>query len=343
MLFTVLDVFGLDDGRSRQKSLEAHPGFCGAGSLDDQGNADLELPRLISDDSVHGPVDALATVRVPERGSAAAHPMGMNAPESLFLQDVQSRPDSRNLRIDAVGIKSLRYPATIQAGTGPVPTVASWSMTVTLEASDKGTHMSRFVELLEAQSQPLTPLRFARLVADMLARLQAPSGTIEMRFPYFVRKAAPVSGVPSQLDYEVCWRGSISEHGNYSFWMSVAVPATSLCPCSKEISEYGAHNQRSCITLQTEVLEDFAIEDLIAIAERSASCQVYGLLKRSDEKYVTERAYDNPKFAEDLVRDAALALRDDRRVGAYIVEAENFESIHNHSAFARICSTNAAL
>jgi MptA/FolE2 family GTP cyclohydrolase len=267
--------------------------------------------------------------------------MAMNAPERIFLQDVQSRPDSRNLRIDAVGIRRLRYPVTIQAGGGPVATVAFWSLTVALEPSERGTHMSRFVELLEAQCDALTAQGFMRLVAEMLQRLGSSSGTIEMRFPYFLRKAAPISGVSSLLDYEVCWRGSVSEGGSYSFWMSLSAPVTSLCPCSKEISEYGAHNQRSSITIQAEVLADLTLEDLIAIAEESASCQVYGLLKRPDEKYVTERAYDNPKFVEDLVRDVALALQKDRRVGGYVVEAENFESIHNHSAFARIASRPA--
>jgi MptA/FolE2 family GTP cyclohydrolase len=212
---------------------------------------------------------------------------------------------------------------------------------VALEASDKGTHMSRFVELLEAQGKPLTAHRFARLVGEMLERLQAPSGTIEMRFPYFMRKAAPVSGVPSSLDYDVCWRGSVSARGNYEFWISVAVPATSLCPCSKEISEYGAHNQRSCIRISAQLLDDVGIEELIRIAEQAASCELYGLLKRPDEKYVTERAYDNPRFVEDLVRDVALALNRDPRVGRYTVEAENFESIHNHSAFARIAAGRA--
>jgi GTP cyclohydrolase IB len=265
----------------------------------------------------------------------------MNAPERIVLQDVQSRADSRNLRIDAVGVKGIRYPVTIQAGARLVPTIATLSMTVALEATDKGTHMSRFVELLEAQTQALTMPRFSHLVASMLERLQAPSGSIEMRFPYFVRKAAPVSGVQSQLDYEVCWQGSVSDEGTYSFWMSVVVPATSLCPCSKEISEYGAHNQRSRITIKAEVLDEIAIEQLIGIAERSASCELYGLLKRPDEKYVTERAYDNPKFVEDIVRDVALALNKDPGVGRYVVEAENFESIHNHSAFARITSRPA--
>jgi GTP cyclohydrolase IB len=264
--------------------------------------------------------------------------MGMNAPERIALQDVQSRPDLRNLRIDAVGVKGLRYPVRIQAGEGALSTVATWCLTVALKASEKGTHMSRFVELLEAQSEPLSARRFTRLVGEMLERLHAASGTIEMRFPYFVRKAAPVSGVPSMLDYEVCWRGSISERGTCSFWMSVAVPATSLCPCSKEISEYGAHNQRSSIQVCAELLDDVAIDELIRVAEEAASCELYGLLKRPDEKYVTERAYDNPRFVEDLVREIALALDRDGRIGRYIVEAENFESIHNHSAFARITS-----
>jgi GTP cyclohydrolase FolE2 len=198
--------------------------------------------------------------------------------------------------------------------------------------------MSRFVELLEAGGAELDPKRFRRLVFDMLDRLEARSGTIEMQFPYFVSKAAPVSGVSSRLDYEVSWRGTVDDDGRYSFRTRVMVPATSLCPCSKEISAYGAHNQRSHISIEAELTAGMTIEELIAVAERSASCEVYGLLKRPDEKYVTERAYDNPKFVEDLVRDVALELNRDPRVGVYTVEAENFESIHNHSAFARITS-----
>jgi GTP cyclohydrolase FolE2 len=260
----------------------------------------------------------------------------MNAPERIFLHDVQSRPDDRNLRIDAVGVKGLRCPVTIESGANWVSTIATFSMTVSLAAAEKGTHMSRFVELLEAQRQPISMRRFEAIVADMLDRLKATGGTIEMRFPYFVNKVAPVSGAVSQLDYEVCWRGNVSDQGEYSFWLHVTVPVTSLCPCSKEISEYGAHNQRSHVAIQAELAGEMRIEDLIGIAERSASCEVYGLLKRPDEKYVTERAYDNPKFVEDLVRDVALALNRDSRVAAYTVEAENFESIHNHSAFARI-------
>lgn len=265
----------------------------------------------------------------------------MNAPEKITLHDVQSQLDSRNIRIDAVGIKGMRYPVTIQVGEKLVQTIATLSMTVGLAAIAKGTHMSRFIELLEAQTGALDTLRFKGIVFDMLDRLEAHSGAIEMRFPYFVKKTAPISGVQSQLDYEVCWKGSVSDDGRYSFWMHVMVPATSLCPCSKEISDYGAHNQRSCISIKAELVGEMAIEELIGIAERSASCEVYGLLKRRDEKYVTERAYDNPKFVEDLVRDVALSLNQDPRVGTYVVEAENFESIHNHSAFARIMRPNS--
>jgi GTP cyclohydrolase I len=263
--------------------------------------------------------------------------MNMNAPVDLsFLPDMQSQPDTRDLRIDAVGIKGVRYPINIRSGKKLLPTIATLSMTVGLAATAKGTHMSRFIELLEAHSQALNQDGFKNLVLAMLERLQARSGAIEMRFPYFMRKTAPVSGVQSLLDYEVFWRGSVSDEGRYSFQLQVTVPATSLCPCSKEISAYGAHNQRSHISVEVELAGEMAIEELIEIAEKNASCEVYGLLKRMDEKYVTERAYDNPKFVEDLVRDVALALNREPRVAAYVVEAENFESIHNHSAFARI-------
>jgi GTP cyclohydrolase FolE2 len=261
----------------------------------------------------------------------------MNAVARIaMLPDVQSQPDSRALSIEAAGIRNLRYPVTIQAGRRPIATVATFTLSVGLAAAAKGTHMSRFIELLESLARPLDQRGFRALLLDMLRRLEAKSGEIEMRFPYFVTKTAPVSRVQSQLDYEVSWRGRVSAQSEYSFSMQVLVPATSLCPCSKEISAYGAHNQRSIIRIDVELTGDMAIEELLDIAERSASCEVYGLLKRADEKYVTERAYENPKFAEDLVRDVALELNRQPLVRAYVVEAENFESIHNHSAFARL-------
>ena len=260
----------------------------------------------------------------------------MNAPERMLFPDMQSKFDDRNIHIDAVGVKGVRYPVTISARGKPMPTIAALSLTVGLSASAKGTHMSRFIELLEAQNEALDQTRFKGLVVDMLQRLGAQTGTIEMRFPYFMTKSAPVSGVKGQLDYEVCWTGGITVSGEYAFSMRVMVPVTSLCPCSKEISEYGAHNQRSHVMIEAELAGAMAIEELIAIAEASGSCELYSLLKRVDEKYVTEAAYDNPKFVEDLVRDVALALNREPRVRAYVVEAENFESIHNHSAFARV-------
>ena len=259
----------------------------------------------------------------------------MNAPQRVGLPDIQSQIVGRSVAIDEVGIKGVRYPVTVLARGEPQSTVATFSMTVALPASAKGTHMSRFVEILEAHREPLDPARFAAMARAMLERLDARAGTIEMTFPYFVRKTAPVSGVASLLDYEVTWRAHCRLDGASRLTTRVMVPATSLCPCSKEISAYGAHNQRSHITIEAQG-SGVTVEELIDVAETSASCQVYGLLKRADEKFVTEMAYDNPKFVEDLVRDVAVALDRDPRVGAYTVEAENFESIHNHSAFARL-------
>ena len=263
----------------------------------------------------------------------------MNAPQRVGLPDIQSQIDGRSVAIDEVGIKGVRYPVTVLARGEPQSTVAAFSMTVALPASAKGTHMSRFVEILEAHREPLDPARFAAMARAMLERLDARAGTIEMTFPYFVRKTAPVSAVASLLDYEVTWRAHCRLDGASRLTTRVMVPATSLCPCSKEISAYGAHNQRSHITIAVRLeggAPPVGIAELIRVAEDEASSELYGLLKRPDEKFVTERAYDNPKFVEDLVRDVAVALDRDPRVGAYTVEAENFESIHNHSAYALI-------
>jgi GTP cyclohydrolase FolE2 len=259
-----------------------------------------------------------------------------------MLPDIQSCADDRALAIDAVGVRQLRSPLTIDAGAGAQATIATLSMSVALPASARGTHMSRFLELLEEPLGALDAWGFRKLVLEMLRRLSAKAGSIEMRFPLFVAKRAPVSGAESRLDYEVCWRGSVSAGGDYAFATKVTVPVTSLCPCSKEISDYGAHNQRSLISIDAETDASMDAVELIGVAERAASCEIFGLLKRADEKFVTERAYENPKFAEDLVRDVALALNRDPRVRHYTVEAENFESIHNHSAFARLARTSKA-
>jgi GTP cyclohydrolase IB len=214
-------------------------------------------------------------------------------------------------------------------------TVAMFNMYVGLPHHFKGTHMSRFLEILEAHEREITVETFQQMLREMVERLEAEEGHIEMSFPYFIEKKAPVSGVRSLMDYEVTFTGEIRK-GIQSFTMKVVVPVTSLCPCSKKISERGAHNQRSHVTVTARTNEFVWIEEIVDLAEKQASCELYGLLKRPDEKYVTERAYDNPKFVEDLVRDVAAVLNLDERIDAYVVESENFESIHNHSAYALI-------
>ena len=259
----------------------------------------------------------------------------MNAPDDLFLPDVQSGEDRRDLAIQRVGVKSITHPVLVKSVRGPQPSVASIDMFVALPADQKGTHMSRFVDVLQGHAEPLSMLSIRNLLAKMVERLDARAGHIEMRLPFFVTKTAPVSGVESLMDYQVTL--TVDTDGQTSrFKQKVVVPVTSLCPCSKKVSDYGAHNQRAHITITAELVDEVAIEDQIRIAEDASSCEIWGLLKRPDEKYVTERAYNNPKFVEDVVRDVALALNADARIVAYTVEAENFESIHNHSAYALI-------
>ncbi|GGI21215.1 MAG: GTP cyclohydrolase FolE2 [Oxalicibacterium faecigallinarum] len=255
---------------------------------------------------------------------------GINA-----LPDVQSTPDTRHIPIQRVGVKGVRYPVSVKTASGVQPSVGTWNMYVHLSEQEKGTHMSRFIALLEDNAQPFDVAVFSELMRKMLALLEAEAGRIEVTLPYFINKTAPVSGVQSLMDYEV---GLIADHrnGKTEITLKVLVPVTSLCPCSKKISAYGAHNQRSHITVQAVMDGDFVVDDLIAKIEAQASCELWGLLKRPDEKYVTERAYENPKFVEDLVRDVAVMLNNEAAVVAYTLEAENFESIHNHSAYALI-------
>src|SRR5260221_2885989 len=261
----------------------------------------------------------------------------MNQRDAKFpIPDVQSRPDARRLAMDRVGIRSIRPRARIQERSGGVQhTVAHFNMYVGLPHHFKGTHMSRFVEILNAHEREISPDTFRLMLREMVKKLEAESGHIEMSFPYFVSKKAPVSGVASLMDYEVTFVGEIVD-GKEIFTLKVLVPVTSLCPCSKRISERGAHNQRSHVTIAARINTFVWIEELIDLAENEASCQLYGLLKRPDEKFVTENAYDNPKFVEDMVRDIAAKLNADKRVTGYVVESENFESIHNHSAYAMI-------
>ena len=254
------------------------------------------------------------------------------------MPDVQSTPDHRQIAIQRVGVKDVRYPIRVKTRSGVQSSIGTWSMTVHLPEQSKGTHMSRFIALLETMgtSEAVLDLAyFGRMIRKMLKLLEAENGRIEVTFPYFINKTAPVSGVQSLMDYEVGMSGEI-KHGLLEITQKVLVPVTSLCPCSKEIAAYGAHNQRSHITVHAVMAGNYPIDELIARIEKQASCELYGLLKRPDEKFVTERAYDNPKFVEDLVRDVAGMLNDDDRIAAYRLEAENFESIHNHSAYAMI-------
>lgn len=260
----------------------------------------------------------------------------MNQPTIPAIEDVQNTPDTRHLAIDKVGIKSIRHPIMVKdKNSGVQHTIAMFNMYVRLPHNFKGTHMSRFVEILNMNNHEISVESFEDILREMVRRLEAKAGHVEMTFPYFINKSAPISGVQSLLDYEVTFIGDIQD-GKFNITVKVLVPVTSLCPCSKKISDRGAHNQRSHVTVTASINDFIWIEDLIALVEEQASCQLYGLLKRPDEKYVTEHAYDNPKFVEDMVRDVAAQLNAEPRIDAYIVESENFESIHNHSAYALI-------
>ena len=251
------------------------------------------------------------------------------------VEDVQGRADTRQLPINRVGIKDIRHPVRVKdRSAGEQHTIATFNMYVSLPHNFKGTHMSRFVETLHTERE-ISVESFRAMLATMTERLEADVGHIEMSFPFFVMKRAPVSGVESLMDYHASLIGE-RRSGQTEMWVKVVVPVTSLCPCSKRISDYGAHNQRSHVTITARLRHHMWIEELIEVAESEASCELYGILKRPDEKYVTERAYDNPKFVEDMVRDVATRLNADERIAAYVVESENFESIHNHSAYALI-------
>jgi GTP cyclohydrolase IB len=256
-------------------------------------------------------------------------------PKVTEIEDVQSRADTRRLPINRVGIKDISHPVRVRdRSAGEQHTIASFNMYVSLPHNFKGTHMSRFVEILHTERE-ISVESFRTMLGTMTERLEADVGHIEMSFPFFVMKKAPVSGVESLMNYQASLIGERRE-GRTEMWVRVVVPVTSLCPCSKKISDYGAHNQRSHVTIKAKLRTHMWIEELIEVAESEASSELYGILKRPDEKYVTERAYDNPKFVEDMVRDVATRLNADERIAAYAVESENFESIHNHSAYALI-------
>jgi GTP cyclohydrolase I len=252
------------------------------------------------------------------------------------LADCQSQPDSRQLRIDKVGVKGLLYPIEVRDRAHETQdTVARVNLLVDLPKDFKGTHMSRFVEVLNAHGRLVHVENLPAMLLELQRKLQAQVAHIEMDFPYFVEKEAPVTKAKGLVDYQV--KFDAAAHGqDVTFTVTVTVPVTTLCPCSKAISAYGAHNQRGYVALALRSIRPIWIEDMIAIVEASASSEIFSLLKRPDEKAVTERAYDNPVFVEDLVRNVALRCNQHPDITWYKVEAENMESIHNHSAYACI-------
>jgi len=258
--------------------------------------------------------------------------------KSKHLPDTQNTTDVRNIVINEVGIKDILHPINfINRDQESLPSVANFTMTVRLPENVKGTHMSRFVEILNEKECDFSVQTFINLVQTVAEKLNSKSSHIIVDFPFFRKKSAPSSGVESLLDYHATLSGKIID-GKTDLSVKVVVPVTSLCPCSKSISKYGAHNQRSHITIEAKASEgsDLYVEDLIDLAEQKASSELYAVLKREDEKVVTERAYDNPAFVEDIVRDIALELNNNEKIDYYCLESENFESIHNHSAYAMI-------
>ena len=255
------------------------------------------------------------------------------------MKDVQSQPDYRNIPIDKVGIKNLRYPITVRdRRDGFQHTIAAINMYVDLPHDNKGTHMSRFVELLHLLRPEVSLKKFSAILENMKSHLNAASAHLEMTFPYFIEKKAPVSLSPGLMDYTCSIIGTSDPSGKIDLISEVVVPISSVCPCSMEISDLGAHNQRGEVRLSTRFKKFIWMEDMIELVERAASCDVFSVLKRTDEKYVTEKAFANPKFVEDIVRDVAKKLKNDDNITWFSVSAENFESIHNHSAFASITS-----
>jgi len=251
------------------------------------------------------------------------------------MKDIQNHMDERNIDIDQVGVKGIRYPITVlDKNMGEQQTVAKINMYVNLPRYYKGTHMSRFVEILNEHSRRISLQNFTEILEEMKTRLDAESAHMEITFPYFINKAAPVTGSQGLLEYKCTFKGSLNKGSDLV--TMIHVPISTLCPCSKEISEFGAHNQRGVVKLQVRFKKFIWIEDLIKLVEESASSDVYSVLKREDEKYVTEHAYENPMFVEDIVREIALKLNDDPNITWCAVETENFESIHNHNAYAYI-------
>lgn len=251
--------------------------------------------------------------------------------------DVQNRRDHRNINVDKVGVKDIRYPITVMDKyNGIQHTVASVNMYVNLPRRFKGTHMSRFIEILNEFHGNLDIREFRSILEAMQQRLQAESAHVEVAFPYFIKKHSPVTGSAGMMEYGCRVSASLDRKDGYDLVLGVNVPITTVCPCSKEISNNGAHNQRGIVRLAVRFRRFIWIEDLVKQVESAASCEVYSVLKRPDEKFVTEKAHENPKFVEDVVRDIARELKEDPNIDWFLVDVENFESIHNHSAYAYI-------
>lgn len=251
------------------------------------------------------------------------------------MKDIQNHKDDRNIDIDQVGVKGIRYPITVlDKNMGKQQTVAEISMYVNLPRQYKGTHMSRFVEILNEHSRRISLQNFSEILEEMKKRLNAESAHMEITFPYFINKTAPVTGSEGLMEYKCTYKGSLNKKTDLV--IIIHVPISTLCPCSKEISDFGAHNQRGEVRLQVRFKKFIWIENLISLVEESASSDIYSVLKREDEKYVTEKAYNNPMFVEDIVRDIAQKLNNDPNITWFAVESENLESIHNHNAYAYV-------
>ncbi len=252
--------------------------------------------------------------------------------------DIQNTNDTRNVPLEKVGVKNLRYPVSVMdKSEGSQRTTATVDLFVNLPHDYKGTHMSRFVEVFHRHSDNLGMKQFLIMLEEIRKTLNAERAFGTMSFPFFMKKKAPVSGAESVMEYTCMYEGSVSEDEK-EFFLQIGVPVTTVCPCSKAISERGAHNQRGVVTVRLKNTSLFWMEDVIELVEQSASCGLYSILKRPDEKYVTEHAYDNPRFVEDVVREVYLALKNfdkcEKPFSWFSVECENFESIHNHNAYA---------
>ena len=262
----------------------------------------------------------------------------LSHPCNVFnMIDVQSQKDHRNIDIDKVGVKNIRYPITVRdKENGTQQTVASINMYVNLPHDHKGTHMSRFIEVLSEYRRQISLENFSRILDELKNRLNAESAHMEITFPYFITKKAPISGAEGLMEYVCTFTGSVNHSRGRDLAIELRIPIATVCPCSKEISEYGAHNQRGEVRVSLRFKKFVWIEDIIRLVEESTSCEVFSVLKRNDEKFVTEKGYENPMFVEDVVREIALKLEADPNITWFAIDTENFESIHNHSAYAYI-------